>query len=91
MLGLGHRQPLNYPFELRYGRDEGKRLGKAAAVTGDITTPWRVVVLGRDLHTLVRSTIPPNLCPPPDPRLLPEGINTPWVRPGRAPWKSSGL
>jgi alpha-glucosidase len=24
--GLGHRQPLNYPFELRYGREEGKRL-----------------------------------------------------------------
>ena len=28
-IGLGHRQPLNYPFELRYGREEGKRLGKA--------------------------------------------------------------
>jgi len=26
--GLGHRQPLNWPFELRYGREEAKRLAK---------------------------------------------------------------
>ena len=87
VIGLGHRQPLNYPFELRYGRDEGKRLGKAAAITGDITTPWRVVMIGRDLNTLVTSTILPNLCPPPDPRLFPEGIKTSWVKPGRAVWR----
>jgi alpha-glucosidase len=87
VIGLGHRQPLNYPFELRYGREEGKRLGKAAAITGNITTPWRVVMLGRDLNTLVTSTILPNLCPPPDPRLFPDGIKTSWVRPGRAVWR----
>ena len=87
VIGLGHRQPLNYPFELRYGRDEGKRLGKAAAVTGDITTPWRVVMIGRDLNTLVTSTILPNLCPPPDPTLFPEGIKTAWIKPGRAVWR----
>ena len=87
VIGLGHRQPLNYPFELRYGRDEGRRLGKAAAVTGDITTPWRVVMIGRDLNTLATSTILPNLCPPPDPALFPEGIRTSWVKPGRAVWR----
>ena len=38
IVGLGHRQPLNYPFELRYGREEGKRLGKAAAITGTISS-----------------------------------------------------
>lgn len=86
-IGLGHRQPLNYPFELRYGREEGKRLGRAAAITGDITTPWRVVMIGRDLHTLATSTILPNLCPPPDPRLFPEGIKTSWISPGRAVWR----
>jgi len=86
-VGLGHRQPLNYPFELRYGRDEGKRLGKAAAIAGTITTPWRVVMLGRDLNALVNSTILPNLCPPPDPKLFPQGINTAWIKPGRAVWK----
>jgi len=87
LIGLGHRQPLNYPFELRYGREEGKRLGKAAAITGDITTPWRVVMIGRDLNALATSTIVPNLCPPPDPALFPDGIRTPWVKPGRAVWR----
>jgi alpha-glucosidase len=87
IIGLGHRQPLNYPFELRYGRDEGKRLGKAAAITGEIATPWRVVMLGRDLQTLVTSTIVPNLCPPPDPALFPDGIKTAWIKPGRAVWR----
>ncbi|HUF64294.1 MAG TPA: glycoside hydrolase family 97 N-terminal domain-containing protein [Verrucomicrobiales bacterium] len=86
-VGLGHRQPLNYPFELRYGRDEAKRLGQAAAITGTITTPWRVVMAGRDLNALVNSAILPNLCPPPDPQLFPEGIKTAWVQPGRAVWR----
>ena len=86
-VGLGHRQPLNYPFELRYGREEGKRLGKAAPITGTITTPWRVVMVGSDLNTLVNSTILPNLCPPPDPKLFPDGIKTAWIKPGRAVWR----
>jgi alpha-glucosidase len=86
-IGLGHRQPLNWPFELRYGRDEGKRLGKAAAITGIITTPWRVVMIGRDLNTLVNSTILSNLSPAPDPQLFPQGIKTAWIKPGRAVWR----
>src|SRR5437773_9600108 len=85
--GLGHRQPLNWPFELRYGREEAKRLGKPASITGTITTPWRVVIVGKDLNTLVNSTILPNLCPPPDPKLFPEDIHTTWIRPGRAVWR----
>lgn len=86
-IALGHRHPLNYPFELRYGRDEGKRLGKAALLNGTITTPWRVVTVGRDLNTLANSTILPNLCPPPDPEYFPQGIKTAWVKPGRAVWR----
>jgi alpha-glucosidase len=86
IVGLGHRQPLSYPFELRYRREEGKRLGQPAIITGTITTPWRVVIVGRDLGTLVTSTILPNLCPPPDPALFPAGIKTEWVHPGRAAW-----
>jgi alpha-glucosidase len=85
--GLGHRQPLNYPYELRYGRDEAKRLGKPAAITGTITTPWRVVMAGRDLNTLVNSTIVPNLCPPADAKYFPDGIKTSWIKPGRAVWR----
>ena len=87
VVGLGHRQPLNWPFELRYGRDEAKRLARPAAVTGTITTPWRVVLLGRDLNALVNSDILPSLCPPADPRLFPQGMATPWVEPGLAVWR----
>jgi len=85
--GLGHRQPLNWPFELRYGRDEAKRLGVAAPITGTITTPWRVILVGQDLNALVNSTIVPNLCPPPDPELFSKGIKTEWIKPGRAVWR----
>lgn len=87
LVGLGHRQPLNYPYELRYGREEGKRLSRPAAIHGPITTPWRVVIAGRDLHTLVNSDLLANLCPPADPTLFPAGLNTPWVEPGLAVWK----
>jgi alpha-glucosidase len=81
VVGLGHRQPLNYPFELRYGRDEGKRLGRAASITGTITTPWRVVLAGRDLNTLVNSDIVHNLCPPADARYWPSGVTSTAARP----------
>ena len=87
IIGLGHRQPLNWPFELRYGREEGKRLGKPASISGTITTPWRVIMIGPDLNTLVNSTIVPNLCPPPDPKYFANGIKTDWVHPGRAVWR----
>jgi alpha-glucosidase len=86
IVGLGHRQPLNYPFELRYGRDEGKRLAKPAAIQGTITTPWRVVIAARDLNALVNSDILPNLSPPAEPEDFPEGMNTEWVAPGLAVW-----
>jgi alpha-glucosidase len=86
VIGLGHRQPLNYPYELRYGREEGKRLGKPAPISGTIITPWRVIIAGRDLNTLVNSDILPNLCPPADEKLFPGGMNTDWVAPGLAVW-----
>lgn len=52
----------------------------------EIRTPWRVVLTGPDLNTLVNSTVIPALCPPPDPQLFPEGMNTAWIRPGRNLW-----
>ncbi len=54
---------------------------------GPITTPWRVVIVGRDLNTLVNSDAIHNLCPPPDKTLFPQGMQTPWLRPGRAVWR----
>lgn len=87
IMGLGHRQPLNYPYELRYGREQAKRLGRPAAIIGTITTPWRVVLAGRDLDTLVNSTLTASLCPPANPALFPQGLDTPWVTPGLAVWR----
>jgi alpha-glucosidase len=86
-LRLGHSHPVSYPFRLRYGVEEGKRLSEPAAVTGTITTPWRVIMAGPDLNTLVNSDIPHAVSPPPDPALFPKGIHTNWIKPGRAVWK----
>ncbi len=86
IVGLGHRQPINYPYELRYGRDEAKRLATPASITGTVTTPWRVVLVAADLNTLVNSDVLPNLCPPADPKLFPQGMNTPWCEPGLCVW-----
>src|SRR5256886_16248668 len=84
---LGHAQPPSYPFTLRYGDAEAARLAQPAASVGTITTPSRVVMIGPDLDTLVNCDIVHDLAPPPDARLFPQGIDTPWIRPGRAVWK----
>ncbi len=52
---------------------------------GEIVSPWRVIVLARNLNDLVNSDVIPALCPPPDPALFPDGMNTAWLRPGKAP------
>jgi alpha-glucosidase len=83
---LGHEHPASYPFRLRYAADV-ERLARPAEVAGDITTPWRVVMIGRDLNTLVNCDIVHNLAPPPDPKLFPKGLRTDWIKPGRAVWK----
>jgi alpha-glucosidase len=84
---LAHTHPPGYPFTLRFGEAEAKRLSSAAAIDGPFTTPWRVVIIGTDLDTLVNSDIVHNLCPPPDPKLFPQAIKTAWLRPGRAVWR----
>lgn len=60
--------------------------GSDFAVTGTIATPWRVTAAVNDLNALVNCDIVHNLCPPPDPLRYPEGINTSWIRPGKATW-----
>ena len=84
---LGHSHPPSHPFLLRYGTNEAARLAVPATVTGTITTPWRVVMIGADLNALVNCDVVHNLCPPPDRKLFPKGLNTAWIKPGRAVWK----
>jgi len=81
---LAHDHPTARTFQ--YGAETAARLKIPAAFTGTITTPWRVVIAGADLNTLVNSDVIPNLCPPPDPKLFPQGMKTAWVKPGRAVW-----
>jgi alpha-glucosidase len=81
---LGH--PASYPFRLRYA-DDVERLTKPAAITGAITSPWRVVLIGSDLNSLINSDVIHNLCAPPDPQLFPQGTGADWIKPGRAVWK----
>ncbi|HYD84208.1 MAG TPA: glycoside hydrolase family 97 N-terminal domain-containing protein, partial [Opitutus sp.] len=52
---------------------------------GPLLSPWRVVVLSQDLDGLVNSDVIPALGEPPDPELFPDGIETSWIRPGKAP------
>src|SRR5262249_37185214 len=84
---LGHLPPPCYPFRLRYGLKEAERLSRPAAVTGAITTPWRVVMVGADLNALVNCDIVHNVSAPPDPKLFPKGMAPEWLRPGRCVWK----
>ena len=84
---LGHAHPASHPFTLRYGDVEAARLAQPAAIVGTITTPWRVVMIGPDLNTLVNCDIVHDLSPAPDPHLFPKGFDTEWVKPGRAVWK----
>ena len=84
---LPQHVPTNYPYRLRYSPEDTERLKKPAVITGKITTPWRVIIIGKDLNTLVNSDIVSNLNPPPDPEFFPKGIQTEWIKPGRAVWK----
>jgi alpha-glucosidase len=84
---LGHALPVSHPFDLRFGKDEAKRLSQPAAIEGTITTPWRVIMIARDLNTLVNSDIISNLSPPPNKTTFPQGLKTEWVKPGRAVWR----
>ena len=84
---LGHELPVSHPFDLRYGKEEAKRLAKPAAIDGTITTPWRVIMIGHDLNTLVNSDIISNLAPPPDEKIFPQALKTGWIKPGRAVWR----
>lgn len=83
---LGHIQPSSYPFAHDYKFEDALRLGKAAAISGTITTPWRAIIIGKDLNTLVNSDLIANLCPPPDKNIFPGGLNTDWIKPGRSVW-----
>jgi alpha-glucosidase len=84
---LAHDHPPGYPYTLRFGDENAKRLSVAAPIEGPITTPWRVVLMAANLNQLVNSDAVANLCPPPDKQWFPDGLRTAWIKPGRAVWR----
>ena len=44
-------------------------------------------MVGKDLNALINCDAIHNLCPPPDRTLFPGGLQTDWIRPGRAVWR----
>ncbi len=54
--------------------------------TREIVTPWRVLMLSKDLNGLVNNAIIPKVSDLPDPTLFPKGAKEPWLRPARALW-----
>ncbi len=51
---------------------------------GDIVSPWRVIMYGKDLNELVNNDIISSVAPKPSKELFPEGPHTSWIKPGRA-------
>jgi alpha-glucosidase len=86
-IGLAHRQPVNWPYQLRYSEADVSRLSHPAVLTGTITTPWRVIMIGADLNTMVNNEIIAHCSDPPDPKLFPKGYDTDWLMPGRGVWR----
>ena len=83
---LGDQLPVSYPFELRYKADI-ERLSRPPAIAGDIKSPWRVIMIGADLNSLVNADIIESVSSAPDKKLFPLGARTSWIKPGRAVWK----
>jgi alpha-glucosidase len=79
---------VNKPYALRFPPDEAKRLAVPALVAPPIVTPWRAVLVGRDLDALVKAQhIITDVSPPPDPQAFPGGRRPDWIKPGRAVWR----
>lgn len=60
--------------------------GNAFSINGDIVSPWRITAAVDTLNELVNCDIVANVCPPPDPAYYPNGIQTDWIKPGKAVW-----
>jgi alpha-glucosidase len=70
---------------------DGKRSYRAnltgkVSVNEQVQSPWRVIMLGSNLNSLVNNDMVPNLSPKPDVSLFPKGCDTEWIKPGRSVW-----
>ncbi|MEO5565012.1 MAG: glycoside hydrolase family 97 catalytic domain-containing protein [Chitinophagaceae bacterium] len=61
-------------------------LAGATKKKGRVETPWRIIMIGKDLNTLVNNDIISNVSPSYDKKLFPAGYQTAWINPGRSVW-----
>ncbi|WP_400073729.1 glycoside hydrolase family 97 catalytic domain-containing protein [Zobellia russellii] len=52
-------------------------------ITGNVTTPWRCILLADTLNDLANNTMVASLNPAPDPKLF---ADTNWLKPGKSVW-----
>ena len=60
---------------------------KGWEIKGKVYTPWRVIMTGPNLNSLVNNHIVASVCPAPDKKLFPKGIKEEWIKPGRSLWQ----
>jgi len=82
----GNEVPPDKALVYFQGAETAKRLAIPAKISGTIVTPWRIVMMARNLNSLVNNDIVSDVSAPPNPRIFPEGLHTPWIKPGRAVW-----
>ena len=83
---LGHEHPENYPYVLRYKKEDHQRLTEPPSFEGKMSSPWRVVLIASDLNGLFNSHVIYNVAPKPDTNLFPNGFKEDWLEPGLSVW-----
>lgn len=55
-------------------------------IAGTIDTGWKIICTVNSLNELANTDLVPNVCPAPDQKLFPKGINEEWIKPGTSTW-----
>lgn len=91
-VGITEADPWNYSG-LSFKFDSAENIGANFkydaewTVNGGSPTAWRVVMVGADLNAVMQGRqLVTHLSPAPDPKLYPQGAETPWIQPGRSAW-----
>lgn len=74
----GRQLQVTYPVN-----QDGKT---GTSVTGEVNTPWNVIMIGADLNMIINNDCVESLAPSPNPLLFPQGTATSWTTTGRSVW-----
>lgn len=82
--GMSLRGEGNNTFHTQFVHDSSWTISDA------INSPWRIIMIGSDLNTLVNSDIVNNVSPAYNKTIFPQGFDTDWIKPGRCTWSWLG-